>query len=270
VPGFTTYDGSELTVTVLGAPAEPVVVLPGGPLQRSRYLGNLGGLDAHHELVVLELPHRRVDQIVADVEALRRHLGRETIDVVAHSAGANLAVLYAAAHPDRIGRLALITPSRRAVGGKPTPDEQAAIYAQRADQPWYAEARVAMDACDAGTATREQRQLAYALVYGRWDARAQAHAAAEPDEATPGAQAIYYAEGALDPDATRTALTKVTADVLVLVGSADPVAPPRLGVELAALFLNAEVVHQPGAGHFPWLDDPGWFVDTVSPFLTRR
>ena len=203
MPAFTTYDGSELTVTVLGAPAEPVVVLPGGPLQQSRYLGNLGGLDAHHELVVLELPHRRVDQIVPDVEALRGHLGRETIDVVAHSAGANLAILYAAAYPDRIGKLALLTPSRRAVGGRPTPEEQAGIYAQRADQPWYAEARAAMDACDAGIATCEQRLLACALVYGRWDARARAHAAAEPDEATPGAQGIYYADGALDPDATR-------------------------------------------------------------------
>ena len=97
MPAFTTSDGSERTVTVLGAPAEPVVVLPGGPLQQSRYLGNLGGLDARRELVVLELPHRRVDQIVPDVEALREHLGRETLDVVAHSAGANLAMLYATA-----------------------------------------------------------------------------------------------------------------------------------------------------------------------------
>jgi proline iminopeptidase len=270
VPSFTTYDGSELEVTVLGAPAEPVVVLPGGPLQQSRYLGNLGGLDARHELVVLELPHRRVDQIVPDVEALREHLDRETIDVVAHSAGANLAALYAAAYPDRIRKLALITPSHRAVGGPPTPAEQAAIYAQRAHQPWYSDARAAMDACDAGTQTPEQRQQAYALVYGRWDARAQAHAAAEADEATPGAHGICYADGALDPDATRAALAKVTADVLVLIGGADPVAPERLCVDLATLFPSVDVVVQPGGGHFPWLDDPAWFVDVVSGFLAGR
>jgi proline iminopeptidase len=270
VPAFTTSDGSELRVTVFGAPAEPVVVLPGGPLQQSRYLGNLGGLDARYELVVLELPHRRVDQIVPDVEALREHLGRETIDVVAHSAGANLAMLYVTAYPDRVGKLALITPSRRVVGGRPAPDDQAPIYEQRADQTWYAEARAAMDACDAGTATPAQRQLAWALVYGRWDAAAQADAAAEPDQATPGAQGIYYADGALDPEATRAALAKVNADVLVLLGGADPIMPPRLGVELGALFSRAEVVVQPGVGHFPWLDDPAWFVDTVSGFLARR
>jgi pimeloyl-ACP methyl ester carboxylesterase len=136
MPTFTTYDGSELTATVLGAPAEPVVVLPGGPLQTSRYLGNLGGLDAHRELVVLELRHRRVDQLVGDVEALREHLGRERIDLIGHSAGRTLALLYAAAHPNRIGKLALITPSARAVDIPPTPDEMHAVYAQRAGQPW--------------------------------------------------------------------------------------------------------------------------------------
>jgi pimeloyl-ACP methyl ester carboxylesterase len=270
VPVLSTYDGSELTFTVLGAPAEPVVVLPGGPLWHASYLGNLGGLDAHHELVVVDLPHRRVDRIVPDIEALREHLGGETIDVVAHSAGGNLAVLYATAHPDRVRKLALITPSRRVIGGPPTPDDQAPIYEQRAHQPWYAEARAAMDACDAGTATAEQRQLAWALAYGRWDAAAQAHAAAQPDQETPGAHGIYYADGALDPEATRSALGKVSADVLVLLGAADPIMPARLGMELAALFPSAEVVVQPGVGHFPWLDDPVWFVDTVTGFLKPR
>jgi pimeloyl-ACP methyl ester carboxylesterase len=268
MPTFTTYDGSELTATVLGAPAEPVVVLPGGPLQASRYLGNLGGLDAHRELVVLELRHRRVDQLVGDVEALREHLGRERIDLIGHSAGGTLALLYAAAHPNRIGKLALITPSARAVGIPPTPDEMHAVYEQRAGQPWYAEARAAMDAWDAGTETPQQRQLAKALVYGRWDDVARAHAAAEDETATPNAHLIYYAGGALDPDATRAGLGKVDADVLILVGGADPVTPVRLGVELGELFSNAQAVVQPDAGHLPWLDDPVWFVTRVSRFLS--
>ena len=38
--------------------------------------------------------------------------------------------------------------------------------------------------------------------------------------------------------------------------------------EYAALFANARLVVQPGAGHFPWLDDPGQFVSAVSGFLT--
>ena len=41
----------------------------------------------------------RIDRMVADVEALRVHLGLEQLDILAHSAGANLAMLYAIAHP---------------------------------------------------------------------------------------------------------------------------------------------------------------------------
>ncbi|HEY3716879.1 MAG TPA: alpha/beta hydrolase [Jatrophihabitantaceae bacterium] len=264
---FTTYDGSELTATVLGASTEPVVVLPGGPLQKPRYLGNLAGLDAHRELVVLDLPHRRVDQIVGDLEALREHLGVETMDVLSHSAGTSLALLYAAAHPDRIRKLALITPSCRAVGIPPTPEEYVAVLEQRAHEPWYAEARAAMDAWDEGTETPEQRLMAKALVYGRWDDVARAHAASEDADATPGAHSIYYAEGCFDDEGTRSALAKVSADVLVLVGGADPVTPVRLGMELADLFPHAEAIVQAGAGHLPWLDDPAWFVATLSRFL---
>lgn len=226
---FTTYDGSHVTATVLGPPSEPVVVLPGGPLRVPGYLGNLGGLDAYRELVVLELPHRGVDQLVGDVEALREHLGRETLDVIAHSAGAALAMLYAAAHPERIGRLALVAPSGDAAGIRPTPDEYAAALARRTDQP--------------------RRPPVGA------------------DETPPDAHAIYYGAGAFDAEATRAALAKVGGDVLVLVGGADPATPVRLGVELGQLFAHAEVVVQPGAGHYPWLDDPEWFAATIGRFL---
>lgn len=265
MPTFTTYDGTELTTTVHGASGDPLVVLPGGPLQPPPYLGNLGGLDAHRRLVMLDLPHRRIDRIVADVEALREHLGQERIELIGHSAGANLVQLYAAAHPDRIGRLALITPGTRVVGIRPTPAEQVAVYERRADEPWYPQARVAMDAWDAGTETAEQRDLARAFMYGRWDDAARAHAAAE--NVPPDAFATYYGDGQFDVEATRTGLAKVGADVLVLVGNLDPGTPVRLGVELGALFPHAEVVVQPGAGHFPWLDDPTWFVATLSRFF---
>jgi pimeloyl-ACP methyl ester carboxylesterase len=37
--------------------------------------------------------------------------------------------------------------------------------------------------------------------------------------------------------------------------------------EFAALFPAAQLVVQPGAGHYPWLDDPDWFVPAVAAFL---
>ena len=41
----------------------------------------------------------------------------------------------------------------------------------------------------------------------------------------------------------------------------------RVAAEIAGLFANAEMVVQPRAGHYPWLDDPGRFARTVTGFL---
>jgi proline iminopeptidase len=55
--------------------------------------------------------------------------------------------------------------------------------------------------------------------------------------------------------------------VLLLAGEVDVNTPPPLVAEFAALFPRAEVAVQPGAGHYPWLDDADWFSAAVTAFL---
>jgi pimeloyl-ACP methyl ester carboxylesterase len=43
--------------------------------------------------------------------------------------------------------------------------------------------------------------------------------------------------------------------------------PPRLAAEPAGLFEHPELAVQPGAGHFPRLDDPVRFTRTLAAFL---
>lgn len=57
---------------------------------------------------------------------------------------------------------------------------------------------------------------------------------------------------------------------LFVVGEYD-IWPTRIAVRaLASLFGDAEVVVQPRAGHFPWVDDPPAFAASVERFLARR
>ncbi|MFF5276411.1 alpha/beta fold hydrolase [Streptomyces sp. NPDC000133] len=42
---------------------------------------------------------------------------------------------------------------------------------------------------------------------------------------------------------------------------------PRVAATVARLFPEVELAVQPGAGHFPWLDDPFRFSGTVETFL---
>ena len=269
MPTFATYDGLELTCRVVGN-GDPLVVVPGGPLRATRYLGNMGGFGPKQELVMLELPPRRVDQIVADVDALREHLGVDQLDLLAHSAGADLALLYAAAHPQRVRKLALITPATSAVGLEASDDVFRAALQRRAAEPWFYKALAAIDAWIAGDESPANRAAAMPFFYGRWDEVAQAHAAKAPAERAPDSAATYYAEGAFDPDATRAALSQLDAQVLVLVGGVDPGPTVSEGEALAGLFPDAELVVQAGAGHYPWLDDAEAFVATVSRFVSER
>ena len=103
--------------------------------------------------------------------------------------------------------------------------------------------------------------------YGRWDAAAQAHDAAEEAQINEEAAQAFGAEGAFDPAATRAALAVFGSPVLILAGGVDLQRPPRVAAEFARLFPAAQLVVQPGAGHFPWLDDAGQFVSAVTAFL---
>src|SRR5580700_4771551 len=127
VPAFHAFDGTKLAYHVQGEGA-PLVCVPGGPMRDSVYLGDLGGLAAGRRLIMLDLrgtgqsavpadpASYRCDRLVDDVAALQDHLGLDRMDLLGHSAGANIAVMYAARHPSLVSKLALVAPSTRAVG----------------------------------------------------------------------------------------------------------------------------------------------------------
>lgn len=278
MPTFSAYDGTDLAYRVSGE-GDPVICLPGG-MQDTGYLGELGGLSEHRQLIMFDLrgtgrsaiprdaASYRCDRLVDDVEALRERLGLERFDLLAHCAGANLATLYAARHPERVGRLALITPSTRAVGLDATGEARLELARLRAAEPWFAPALAALEAIVAGEATGDSWTAIDPFFYGRWDAAAQAHLAAQDGRRNDEAAAAFGAEGAFDPVATRAALATFDAPVLLLAGEVDLNSIPGVVAEFAELLPNAELVVQPGAGHYPWLDDADRFVATTAAFLT--
>ncbi|MFF5637303.1 alpha/beta fold hydrolase [Streptomyces sp. NPDC012825] len=203
----------------------------------------------------------------ATSEALRARLGLERIDLLGHSAGGNLATLYAAAHPGRIRSLVLVTSAGRALGVTTTDEEWDAAAEVFADRHWYPEARAALDAIGPDAPLSRVHAIAAPFSYGRWDAAAREHAAAADRRTRWEAAGAHHGEGAYDPAATRRALAALTAPVLVLAGEYDAGPTPAKAAEAAALFPHAELLVQAGAGHHPWADDPDAFVRAVAAFL---
>ena len=185
MPAFPAADGTELAYHVHGE-GIPLVCVPGGPMRASAYLGDLGGLSAHRQLIMLDLrgtgrfrdPGRsgsyRCDRLVDDVAALQDHLGLDRCDLLGHSAGGNIAVQYAARHQARVSKLALITPSARSAGFDPDAETRRQIVKLRQGEPWFAEAAAAFERIAGGSGSDDDWEAIAPFFYGRWDAAAQA------------------------------------------------------------------------------------------------
>ncbi|MCX4635413.1 alpha/beta hydrolase [Streptomyces sp. RPA4-5] len=282
MPAFAASDGTQLAYHVVGE-GEPLLCLPGGPMRASAYLGDLGGLSERRRLIKLDLRGTgdsalpadpatyRCDRQVADVEALRVHLGLDRVDLLAHSAAGDLALLYAARHPQRVRTLTLITARARALGVDFTEAHRREAAALRTAEPWFGAAYDAYERVWAGSVADADWDAIIPFFYGRWDAAAQAHAASDVAQTHEEAAEIYASGGAFAAsDEARAAVAGMDARVLLLVGEVDSGPLPRIAADIAQLIPRAELVVQPGAGHYPWLDDPGRFTRTVMTFLGQE
>jgi proline iminopeptidase len=276
---FASYDGTQIGYCVRGA-GPPLVCLPGGPGRAVGYLGDLGGLSRSRQLIMPDTRGTgesadasdpgsyRCDRLAGDVEALRAHLGLDRMDLLGHSAAGDLALLYAAAHSQRVARLILLTPGLRAVGIEDSDEQWRAALARRSGEPWYPDALAAIEKAEAGDDSAENRRGYMPFFYGRWDDAARAHVDAGVSERSRPVRDGFAAAGAFNPAATRTGIGQLAAPVLVYAGELDASPTPATVAAAAALFPNATVTVQPGAAHFPWLDDPAFFTAAITSFLS--
>jgi proline iminopeptidase len=276
---FASYDGTQIGYRVLGD-GPPLVCLPGGPGRACEYFGDLGGLSRSRQLIMPDTRGTgasadasdplsyRCDRLVGDVETLRAHLGLERMDLLGHSAAGDLATLYAATYPEHVAHLILLTPSLAALGAEETEEGWRTALARRSGEPWYPTALAAIEKAEAGDESMENRRAYMPFLYGRWDDAARVHVDVGVSERSRPVRAGFRAEGAFNPAATCEAVGRLAAPVLVYAGELDAGPTPEIAATGARLFPNATVTVQPGAAHFPWLDDPAFFTAAITSFLS--
>src|SRR5450756_1776290 len=81
------------------------------------------------------------------------------MDLLGHSAAGDLATLYAAAFPQRVAHLILLTTGRDAVGVEETDEQWRAALARRSAEPCYRAALAAMEKAEAGDESMDNRRL---------------------------------------------------------------------------------------------------------------
>ncbi len=116
-------DGVRLFYRRVGKGKSVVVFLHGGPglgigdggydmelLARNRVLLMYDQRGSGRSEIVTDPRRLTVEYQVRDLEAFRKHFGLERMTLIGLSWGTGLAVLYAAAHPERVDRLQLVSP----------------------------------------------------------------------------------------------------------------------------------------------------------------
>jgi proline iminopeptidase len=196
--------------------------------------------------------------VVEDLEALRVHLKLESLTLVGHSWGGMLAMAYAAAHPERVGRMLLVGP-----GGM---DPQFQMYfGPNIDMRLWPADREARAA--AKTPVENIRAIVPAYFFDRDKALAFA-------KATPADSLHGNVGEALWPDLAknynvREAMKKLDRPTLIVQGRQDPIGESTAyEIHLAIKGSSLQLLNR--CGHFPWLEQPDAFFKATREFLSAR
>jgi proline iminopeptidase len=284
-----TADGVRLFYRVVGDGPETLVAVHGGPgntlesiladlepLAKGRrviYYDQRGGGRSD---LIRERDKLAVSKHVADLEAVRSFFKLERMTLLGNSWGGVLVAYYAAAHPDRVGRLILHSPGEptRAFAVEAVEEMQSRIDqhytpAERKRYGFVSDPRNWVKAEDPLAICREF----YALLLPIYVSKPESMKSFKGDVCAGPVEAVRYQQvvnvhvmNSLGDWNLLPSLGVVKAPVLVIHGEADPI-PVESSEAWARAFPNAELLLVEGAGHLPQVERPEVFFDAVETFL---
>jgi len=281
---LTTQDGRRLAYKRVGS-GPTLVCHGGGPGFSSLYLGNLGGLGDRLELVLLDprgtggsdRPARprayAIQDYVDDVEELRPHPRLERIHLFGHSHGGIVAMAYAAQHPDRLERLILASTLARWAPGQEEAMEEA--IASHAGESWYADAKAALEAEQAGDFATDDEMTELGLrefpfYFNRYGKEERAYVDTLRGD-TPNADTLRFFNQEIFPTFDlRPELEKITAPTLVITGADDFITGPPSAAETRQGLAEASKGIIPAGGHFAFVGPRGASGGAASRFRGVR
>jgi pimeloyl-ACP methyl ester carboxylesterase len=274
---FTTPEGLTLSYERRGS--GPLLVChPGGPGGSAAEFLDFAGLDDTFELVLLNprgshgsdpAGDYALASYVADLEALREHLGVERLDLLGFSHGGIVATSYAAAFGERVGRLVLAC--TLAVWGD---DGEAAMHRaieQRRGAPWFEAAAKAIEEEQAGEFSSVQELIANAqqqapLYFHRWEGNEQVGGVLFSDFAH--SEPLHYFNTVEFPSLDlRAELRTIEAPTLVVVGDDDMIAGPVCAAAILRELPDGRLVTIADSGHFVYFEQPEAFRSALTGFL---
>jgi proline iminopeptidase len=280
VESFRTLDGRTLSYR-RGGSGPHLVCHPGGPGFSSRYFADLAGLGASFTLILFDprgtggsdrpadARAYTTEDYVADLDELRAHLGLEQMFLLGHSHGGVVAAAYAVAHPERVERLVLASTLAR--WGDEQQQAMVRLMETRAGEPWYQEAREAIEREQAGDFADEEelqvlveREMPFYFAHYGDEERRYVEWLGE-ERPNPDALHLFNTETWPTFD-LRPGFPNVTAPTLVITGELDFITGPACAADFAAIPGQRTVLVE-SRGHFILFEARDRFRDEVAAFL---
>ena len=267
-----------LYVDVVGH-GDPLVLMHGGPSADLWTMGAFRTLADQFTLIFYD--HRcngrstgpdvssmTWENLTADADALRQHLGFDRWAVLGHSFGGHVALEYALRYPRQVTRLVLVDTGADAHWAR---ENAPRVLTRRGYSPlkvelvrrWFAGdfesneyLRIFWRISGAYMPKHGWRGMANELIEGGWRSRIR-----------PGP--FLYAGRSLLPNwSVVSRLGEINAPTLVVAGREDFVFPPECQRELLAGIHDSELVMVDEAGHNPQDENPSQVMPALRQFLT--
>ncbi len=276
-------NGVRLHYRLLGTGSDPVVLIHGGPGFTSDYLADdLTTMARRHSLfvydqrgigrstLVSDSTALAAQRYVEDLEAIRKHIGREQLTLLGHSWGVAPATLYAMQYPERVRRMILvgtIPPEQSGLESAFQTMAAARDSATRSRMTELAGIRAANP--DDRAACREYYRLWFTPFFGASEAASQmkGDVCAGSSESLRNKQNVAkFTFASLGNWDWTSSLGKVVVPTLIIHGERDPL-PIEGARKWAAAMPNARLLELKGIGHFPYVEAPESFFAAVDSFL---
>lgn len=274
---FTTPGGLTLSYERRGN-GSLLVCHPGGPGGSAAEFRDFAGLDDTFELVLFSprgshgsdpADDYALASYVADLEALREHLGVDRFDLLGFSHGGIVAIAYAAAFGSRLRRLVLA--ATLAVWSDEAEAAMQRTMESRRGEPWFAEAQKAIEEEQAGEFSSPEELVANVqqqipLYFHRWEGHEKTGRELAADFAK--AEPLHYFNTVEFPTFDlRPQLRTIEVPTLVIAGDDDLMAGRVSADAMLAELRDARLVTISNSGHFLYVEQPEAFREALTTFL---
>ena len=271
-------DGVELWTRTAGEGGPVVVCCHGGP-GMADYLEPVAASLAGHASVVRwdqrgagrsgDAGPYSVERFVADLDAVRASTGAASVLLFGHSWGANLALLYAQAHPERVAGLLYCS----GTGLEWWPDYSRVHKQRQAERLGHEAGTRLVELRGRDRTDAEDTELR--MLYLRSEiadvddlqlvGRLFGHEVAFPPNLAVNAALNVETRG-LAREELVAACARVSCPVLIVHGGLDP-RPLDALASLTAALPAAELQVMDQVGHYPWLDDHEGFAELIARWV---